>query len=286
MKELGLFDTQFIDLSQNVVNIEDRGYQFGDGIYEATHVYNGKCFALDRHLERMRRSLKEIALPIMYADEEIIGMHEDIIQKSQIKDGAIYFQFTRGTAPRQHYFPAKSQAHMSMTIRDSKIHTDWQENGIKAIFYEDIRWLRCDIKSLNLLGNVMAKQEAHEKGCQEAILVRKEKNEVTEGSSSNFFMVKDGVLWTHPLNDFILKGITRSIIADTLAPQLDLTIVEKSFTPQFVLTAEEAFVTSTSLEITPVISIDRHQIGNGEPGPITRKLIQAYKDLVKKECGE
>ena len=88
MKELGLFDTQFIDLSQNVVNIEDRGYQFGDGIYEATHVYNGKCFALDRHLERMRRSLKEIALPIMYADEEIIGMHEDIIQKSQIKDGA------------------------------------------------------------------------------------------------------------------------------------------------------------------------------------------------------
>lgn len=127
MKELGLFDTQFIELSQNVVNIEDRGYQFGDGIYEATHVYNGKCFALDRHLERMRRSLKEIALPVMYADEEIIGMHEDIIQKSQIKNGSIYFQFTRGTAPRKHYFPTKSQAHMSMTIRESEINTDWQK---------------------------------------------------------------------------------------------------------------------------------------------------------------
>lgn len=285
MKELGLFDTQFINMDENVVKIEDRGYQFGDGIYEACHVYNGKCFALDRHLERMRRSLKEIALPIMYADEEIVGMHEDLIEKSQIQNGSIYFQFTRGTAPRKHYFPAKSQAHMSMTIRESEINTDWQEHGIKAVFYEDIRWLRCDIKSLNLLGNVMAKQEAHEKGCQEAILVRKEKNEVTEGSSSNFFMVKDGVLWTHPLNDFILKGVTRSIIAEKLAPKLDLTIVEKIFTPQFVLTAEEAFVTSTSLEITPVISIDRHQIGNGEPGPITRKLMQAYKDLVKEECG-
>ena len=284
MKELGLYDTQFINLDQEVVNIEDRGYQFGDGIYEAVHVYNGKCFALDRHLVRLRRSLKEISLPIMYADEEIIGMHEDIIEKSQIKNGSIYFQFTRGTAPRKHYFPQNSKAHMSMTIRESEINTDWQENGIKAIFYEDIRWLRCDIKSLNLLGNVMAKQEAHSRGCQEAILVRKEKNEVTEGSSSNFFLVKDGVLWTHPLNDFILKGVTRSIIAEEIAPKLDLTIVEKNFTPQFVLSAEEAFVTSTSLEITPVISIDRHQIGNGQPGTITKQIINAYKELVRKEC--
>ena len=284
MKELAYFDGEFITLDQPKVRIEDRGYEFGDGIYEASRVYNGKVFALDRHLERYRRSMRELHIPITDMDEELIALHEEIIQKSQVKNGTIYFQLTRGTAPRTHYFPEKMMPHLSMVIRESSVHEDWQENGIHTSLEEDIRWLRCDIKTLNLLGNVLAKQSAHQKGYQEAILYRKEKDLITEGSSSNFFLVKDGVLWTHPISNLILKGVTRSIIVEKCAPQLDLTIVEKAFSPEFAYSAEEAFVTSTTLEITPVTFIDRHQIGNGEPGRVTRNLLRAYHELVAQEC--
>lgn len=284
MKEYGIFDEQFIDLDTACVHMEDRGYQFGDGVYEAVHVYNGKCFALDRHLKRLRRSLKELRIPIKFTDIELVGMHEDLIEKSGINEGSIYFQFTRGHAPRVHQFPAKIVAHLSMVIREGKIKTEQQKSGIAVVLEEDIRWLRCDIKSLNLLGNVLAKQNAHEKNAVEAVLYRKDKNIITEGSSSNFFIVKDGVLFTHPADNFILKGITRSIILEELVTKLDVPVVEKTFTPEFALKADEAFVTSTSLELTPVTSIDKHAIGDGKPGLITTKLLALYKELVEQEC--
>mgnify|MGYP003609109731 CR=1 FL=1 len=228
--------------------------------------------------------MREMQIPITYMDEELTAIHEDLIAKSKIKDGAIYFQITRGSAPRTHYFPAKCVPHLSMTIRASNPNADWQENGIHAILTEDIRWLRCDIKSLNLLGNVLAKQAAHEKDCQEAIQFRKDTNLITEGSSSNFFIVKDGLLWTHPLDHFILKGVTRSILLEECAPKLGLTVVEKAFTPEFAQQADEAFVTSTTLEVTPVVSLGGKTIGSGAPGPTTEKLLNAYHTLVQKEC--
>jgi len=286
LKELGYFDGEFITLDTAKVRLEDRGYEFGDGIYEASRIYNGTSFALARHLERYRRSMRELQIPITDTDEEMIALHEELIQKSQIKNGTIYFQLTRGTAPRTHYFPEKMMPHLSMVIRESAVHSDWQENGIHASLEEDVRWLRCDIKTLNLLGNVLAKQSAHKKGYQEAILYRKEANLITEGSSSNFFLVKDGVLWTHPLNNLILKGVTRSIIVEKCAPKFDLTIVEKAFSPEFAYSAEEAFVTSTTLEVTPVTFINRHQIGNGEPGKVTRQLLQAYHEIIAQECSK
>ncbi|MFA6849597.1 MAG: D-amino-acid transaminase [Selenomonadaceae bacterium] len=284
MKELGFFDGEFIDLTEKKVCIEDRGYQFGDGIYEVTHVYNGKCFALDRHLKRCIRSLRELSIPMTYMDEELIAIHKDIIHKSQVKDGIVYFQITRGTSPRTHSFPDKIIPHLSMTIRPSAIHTDWQENGIHAIWTEDLRWLRCDIKTINLLGNVLAKQKAHIKSCQEAIQFRQDTNFVTEGSSSNFFIVKDGIIWTHPSDNLILKGVTRSILLDECVPKLSLAVVEKAFTPQFALTADEAFITSTSFEITPVVSISGNTISDGNPGKVTRKLLSAYHGLIKETC--
>jgi len=284
MKELGFFDGEFIDLNEKKISLEDRGYQFGDGIYEATKVYNGKCFALDRHLDRCIRSLRELKIPVTYTNAELKAIHEDIIKKSGITDGCIYFQITRTTAPRTHYFPDKIVPHFSMTIREGAVHTDWQKSGVHAIFTEDIRWLRCDIKTINLLGNVLAKQEAHEKNCQEAIQVRKGSNLVTEGSSSNFFVVKDDIVWTHPISNLILKGVTRSILFEECAKKLGITMIEKAFSPDFALTAHEAFITSTSLEVTPVIAIDNKHIGNGLPGKITLKLLKAYHELVKKEC--
>ncbi len=282
--EYGFFNGEFITLDTAKVQLEDRGYQFGDGIYEATRVYNGKCFALDRHLTRCRRSLRELRIPITYMDEELTAIHYDLIQKSGIQNGVIYFQITRATAPRTHYFPDQVIPNLSMTIRESEPNRKWQEDGIACMLAEDIRWLRCDIKSLNLLGNVLAKQAAHEKGLQGAIQFRKDTDLITEGSSSNFFIVKDGLIWTHPTDNLILKGVTRSILLEEVIPQLGYTVVEKAFTPEFALSAEEAFVTSTSLEVTPVVNIDGHTIGNGTPGKITQSLLQGYRELVQKEC--
>ncbi len=282
--ELGFFDGEFISLNERRVELEDRGYQFGDGIYEATHIYNGKCFALERHLARCRRSLRELRIPVTYMDEELTAIHNDIIEKSGIKDGSIYFQITRGIAKRTHYFPDKVVPLLSMTIREGKPNAKNQKEGIRCMFFEDIRWLRCDIKTINLLGNVLAKQAGHEKGLQGTIQYRKDTNLVTEGSSSNFFIVKDGVIWTHPISNLILKGVTRSILVEEIIPKLGYTIVEKAFSPEFALTADEAFATSTSLEVTPVIEIDGKKIGDGKPGPVAASLLDAYHELVQKEC--
>ena len=282
--ELGFFDGEFISLNERRVELEDRGYQFGDGIYEATHISNGKCFALERHLARCRRSLRELRIPVTYMDEELTAIHNDIIEKSGIKDGSIYFQITRGIAKRTHYFPDKVVPLLSMTIREGKPNAKNQKEGIRCMFFEDIRWLRCDIKTINLLGNVLAKQAGHEKGLQGTIQYRKDTNLVTEGSSSNFFIVKDGVIWTHPISNLILKGVTRSILVEEIIPKLGYTIVEKAFSPEFALTADEAFATSTSLEVTPVIEIDGKKIGDGKPGPVAASLLDAYHELVQKEC--
>ena len=282
--ELGFFDGEFISLNERRVELEDRGYQFGDGIYEATHIYNGKCFALERHLARCRRSLRELRIPVTYMDEELTAIHNDIIEKSGIKDGSIYFQITRGIAKRTHYFPDKVVPLLSMTIREGKPNAKNQKEGIRCMFFEDIRWLRCDIKTMNLLGNVLAKQAGHEKGLQGTIQYRKDTNLVTEGSSSNFFIVKDGVIWTHPISNLILKGVTRSILVEEIIPKLGYTIVEKAFSPEFALTADEAFATSTSLEVTPVIEIDGKKIGDGKPGPVAASLLDAYHELIQKEC--
>lgn len=282
--ELGFFDGEFISLNERRVELEDRGYQFGDGIYEATHIYNGKCFALERHLARCRRSLRELRIPVTYMDEELTAIHNDIIEKSGIKDGSIYFQITRGIAKRTHYFPDKVVPLLSMTIREGKPNAKDQKEGIRCMFFEDIRWLRCDIKTINLLGNVLAKQAGHEKGLQGTIQYRKDTNLVTEGSSSNFFIVKDGVIWTHPISNLILKGVTRSILVEEIIPKLGYTIVEKAFSPEFALTADEALATSTSLEVTPVIEIDGKKIGDGKPGPVAASLLDAYHELVQKEC--
>lgn len=284
MGSLGFYGGKIIELDEKVIGLEDRGYQFGDGIYEATHVYNKKCFALKYHLDRCIRSMRELKIPIIYTYEELEEMHQALIAQSGFDEALIYFQITRGIAPRNHYFPEKVVPELTMTIHPATTRTDWQTSGIKCVFAEDQRWLRCDIKSLNLLGNILAKQQAHEASCQEAFLVRKDTNTITEGASSNAYIVKDGIVWTHPLSNLILKGVTRSILLEEVAPKLDITVIEKAFTPEFALTADEAFITNTSFQVMPAISLGGKQIGDGKPGELTLKLQQAYKDIVAKEC--
>lgn len=284
MKELGLINGRLIEINENVITLEDRGHQFGDGVYEVAKVYNGKCFALRPHLDRLYQSLRAIRIPATYTFEELVQFHEALIEESGIREGAIYLQITRGAAPRVHNFPEQVVPCLTMSIRPSgPINQELREKGVKIILIPDERWLRCDIKSLNLLSNVLGKQQAKEAGCYEAVMIRGE--HVTEGTSSNFFVVKDGIIWTHPATNLILKGITRTIILERLAKELDLTILEKAFDASFVKGASEAFLSGTSTEVMPVTSIDGKAVHDGTVGPITRKLQLAYTKLIDEECG-
>lgn len=283
MQEVGFINGEFVSVDAPCVRMEDRGFQFGDGIYEVTHFYDGKLFALDRHMARLFRSLKEIAIEPPYTEAEFVSFHEELIKRSGFKNGAIYLQITRGASPRQHFFPEGVAPTVTMNVREGSRNVKAQTEGVSAFFYEDIRWLRCDIKSLNLLGAVLAKQYTHEKGGGEAILYRKATNTVTEGSSSNFFIVKDGVLYTHPVDNFILKGVTRSVIVEKCVPAAGVKLVEKEFTPEEALAADEAFFTSTSAEITPIVTLEGKPVGKGVPGEVTKKLQKAFWAEVDKE---
>ena len=190
MRPIGLIDGKIIGLSEKVVELEDRGYQFGDGAYEVTRVYNSRPFALSLHLERLRRSLNELKIPLPYTFEELAKFHTLLIETSGIGEASVYLQITRGVAPRAHVFPDHAVPRLTMTIQPVTPNDVLRASGARGIFVPDERWLRCDIKSLNLLANVLAKQRATEAGAFEAIQVRD--GWVTEGCVSNFFAVKDG----------------------------------------------------------------------------------------------
>ena len=283
MGALGFIDGKTVDLKELVIPMEDRGYQFGDGVYEYTKVYNGKCFSLKPHIDRLYRSLRELRIPAVFTFDEMAGIHERLIEESGIQNGGIYLQITRGWAPRAHNFPEAVIPCLTMTIRPGTFNAAQWDTGVGALSVPDERWLRCDIKSLNLLGNVLGKQRAKEAGCYEALQIRD--NMVTEGTSSNFFIVKDGILWTYPTGHLILKGVTRTRVIEEILPEHDLSVMEKAFTLDFALGAEEAFLSGTTTEIMPIVTIDGKPVGNGKPGPITRKIQQSYKALITKECG-
>lgn len=283
MEALGLINGEIIDINENVVPMEDRGHQFGDGVYEVVKVYNGRCFALKEHLERLHFSLRALRIPAIYTFEELVEFHELLIAKSGILSGTIYLQITRGVAPRTHNFPKLVVPRLTMSIRSSHVdNTELWEKGAKAIMIPDERWLRCDIKSLNLLGNILGKQQAKEAGCYEGIMVRDE--QVTEGTSSNFYVVKDDVIWTHPTTNLILKGVTRTILVEKIAKELQIPVLEKAFAVKFIKGASEAFLSGTSTEVMPITMINGTMVGDGTVGPITRQLQVAYGKLIDEEC--
>ncbi|TCS84000.1 D-alanine aminotransferase [Tepidibacillus fermentans] len=272
-----LINDQFIKRNQDThIDIEDRGYQFGDGIYEVVRVYQGKTFRLDDHLDRFERSAKEIFMELPFSKTETKLKITQLIEMNNLQDGIVYFQVTRGVAPRTHAFPQNAKPVLTAYTKKSPRPIDQFKNGIKVVTVEDIRWLRCDIKSLNLLGNVLAKQYAHEHQAEEAIQIRD--NTVTEGSSSNFYIVENGKIYTHPADHFILRGITR-IVVEEIANKLGIPFIEKLFSVKDVYRADEAFISSTTAEITPVIQVNDKVIGNG-PGPIVRAIQEEFQKLI------
>ncbi|MDW0117139.1 D-amino-acid transaminase [Sporosarcina thermotolerans] len=267
-------DGQFLAKDSINVSIDDRGYYFGDGVYEVVKVYDGELYTAEEHIERLFQSASKVKMTVPYSEQQLIDIAKELVKVNGIVTGHIYMQVTRGVAARVHQFPNPGTAPV---VTAYAVHNPRPmktiENGVRTIIVDDIRWLRCDIKSLNLLGNVLAKQEAYEAGCAEAIFVRD--GIVTEGSSSNMFGIKDGVVYTHPASNLILNGITRRVVLK-LCEQNGITVKEETFSPDEALEMDEFFMTSTTAEITPVIMIDGKAIGSGEPGPITKKLQEAF----------
>jgi D-alanine transaminase len=273
---------EIVDRGLATVDIEDRGYQFGDGVYEVIRVYNGKMFTAKEHLNRLQESAEKISIQIPYQPSELEEMLKSLIEKNELTNGIIYMQFTRGASPRNHAFPHNvAPTFVAYTRKVDRPVSSMQE-GVKAIFIDDIRWLRCDIKSLNLLGNLLAKQKAVEAGCFEAIQHRGDI--VTEGSSSNVAIVKNGTVITHPANNLILNGITRQKVKQ-ICEQNQIPFEEKEFTVEEVLRADEVFLSGTTVEVTPIVEVEEKKISGGTPGEVTKKLQQLIKDEIEKECG-
>lgn len=278
-----ILNGDFVERSQAKVDIEDRGYQFGDGIYEVIRVYNGKMFAAREHLERLNECTNKINIELSLSLMEIESMLNELIEKNQLESGIVYLQVTRGVAIRNHAFPAPdTKASFVAYTKEISRPVEGLKHGVRTLLVEDIRWLHCDIKSLNLLGNLLAKQKAVESGCTEAILHRGEL--VTEGSSSNISIFKNGILYTHPANQYILNGITRQQLL-LICKKNQIPFVEKAVTVEELIEADEIFLSSTTAEVTPIIEISGTSFAAEKPGAMTVRLQNLLEQEIAQQCG-
>lgn len=269
-----LHNDEFIQEDDVKISKEDRGYQFGDGIYEVIRVYNGDLYTAKEHIDRFYDSAEKIRIVVPYTKDVFHKMMYELVEKNEINNGQVYVQITRGSSVRQHQFPTNPEPVLIGYTKTVERPVELMQNGAHAMFIEDMRWLRCDIKSLNLLGNVLAKQEAYDNGCYEAVLHRGEM--ITEGSSSNMYGIKDGVVYTHPATNLILDGITRRTILE-LCAELGIEVQQTPMTKDQALGMDEFFMSSTTAEIIPLTQIDGNKIGNGSRGALTEKLQKAFE---------
>jgi len=278
MSRIAYVNGRYLPQSSAKVSIEDRGYQFADGVYEVCEVRGGRLIDERRHIARLDRSLAELRMkrPMSFAALGVVM--RETIRRNRVRDGIVYVQVTRGTTRRDFPFPAAdTRPSLIVTSRNNDIERLEQlaAEGIAVITVPDIRWQRVDIKSVALLPNVLAKQAARDQGAREAWLIDPQ-GHVTEGASSNAWIVsRDGKLVTHPLGSDILAGVTRSVVIDVIKQQ-GLAFEERAFTIEEAYAAREAFITSASQIVLPVVSINGRPIGNGAPGLIAAGLRRDY----------
>lgn len=278
MSRVAYVNGRYLRHSEAKVAVEDRGYQFADGVYEVCEVRGGRLVDESRHMARLDRSLRELKIARPMSPSALGVVLRETIRRNRVRDGIVYLQVTRGTARRDFPFPAENtRPSLVVTARNNDLERLEQiaAEGVSVITVPDLRWKRVDIKSVALLPNVLAKQTAREQGAREAWLVDSQ-GRITEGSSSNAWIVsRDGKLITHPLGQDILPGITRSVVIDMIKSQ-GLTFEERSFTVEEAYEAREAFITSASQIVLPVVSIDGRPVGNGAPGLVTSTLRRDY----------
>ncbi|MEX2381611.1 MAG: D-amino-acid transaminase [Opitutales bacterium] len=278
MMKIILQNDLIIPRGDAVADIDDRGYQFGDGIYEVIRYYGGRPFMMEEHLTRLWRSARELGIEIEFTQEELEARLGDLAKKSAAGTGALYIQVTRGVYSRIQEFPPSDlpvqlTAYFRELVRpDEKIAT-----GVAVALVPDIRWLRCDIKSLNLIPNVLGRQKAKERGCYEAIQHRD--SVVTEGAFSNVFRISGKTVFTHPANNFVLSGVTRGRVLEVCAAG-GVVVEEEAFTVEELLSADEVFITSTTNEVMPVVKVDDKVIGGGKPGAMTKRIQSLYEQSI------
>ena len=255
----------------------DRGTFFGDGVYEVVRSYDGKIFALDEHLERFANSLAGIKISGVDI-EKIRERVQRAFEAAGVENAKIYFHITRGSAPRSHVWDEGLEPNFFLTVTELKDSTEMKNKGIAVSTYPDLRWKRCDIKSLNLLANVLARQDAAGKGCEEAILVD-EAGFITEGAASAFFAVIEKKLQTAPLSANILPSVTRKFVIEA-GKSVDLELVEKSLTLQQAERADELFIAVTTKDIVGVVGFDGRVVGNGSVGKYTKLLTGWFRSYL------
>lgn len=271
--KLAMLNDRIVPLDQFDPIYFDRGIYFGDGVYEVLRSYQGKLFALDEHLQRFNRSLAEVRINSVDLDQ-VRERVERAFRTADLPDAKIYFHVTRGSAPRNHVWDTDLEPNFFLTVSAVPDCSHEKAAGIAVSTHPDWRWKRCDIKSLNLLANVLARQDATEKGYDEAILVD-EAGLITEGAGSAFFAVQGNTLQTAPLTANILPSITRAYVIKA-ARNLGMEIVEQCLTPAQAASADELFTAVTTKDIVPVVKFDQTTIADGKPGPQTRAITEAF----------
>ncbi|CAN5750583.1 aminotransferase class IV [soil metagenome] len=268
---------EFVPREQAMVSVEDRGFMLGDGVYEVIRAVDGQLFTATEHLVRMDEGLSalRIKLPANISRQSILDIAEHLLAENELQEGhaTVYIQVTRGAAPRTHFFPPSPvEPTLYMAVAPFNTPQKLREAGADAIICPDVRWSRCNLKTISLLANVLAKQAAAESGAVEAILVRD--GVVTEGASTNVFVARDGQLRTYPICNYILAGITRGVVIE-LAGELGISVVERPVRVEELVRADEVFLTGTTTDVLPIVRVDEAPIGSGEPGPIALALGRA-----------
>jgi D-alanine transaminase len=264
---------EFLPLESAKISVLDRGFIFGDGVYEVLPVYNGRLFRLVEHLQRLDNSLQAIRLANPLSRKQWIDILTTLVAHNQGGDQSVYLQVTRGPAKREHNFPQLIQP--TVFIMTEVIQANPPSPGVKAITCPDIRWQRCDIKAIALLANILLRQQAVDVGAVEAILIRD--GYVMEGAASNIFVVIDGIAMTPPKSQYILPGITRDLILEVMQAN-QLPYREIAITEAQLRSADEIWVTSSVREILPITTLDEKIVGSGKPGPVWSQIWQLYQN--------
>lgn len=278
MSRIAYVNGRYVPHRAAQVHIEDRGYQFADGVYEVCEVRDGHLVDSKRHLARLDRSLKALGIAPPVNDNALRHILAETVRRNRVRDGMVYFQITRGVAPRDHAFPTAAKPALVVTARtiDRPAAEAKFDEGVSVITVPENRWERVDIKSVGLLPNVLAKQKAREAGAYEAWFIDTD-GFVTEGSTSNAWIVtKDNILVSRPADRGILRGITRTTLLDAVS-ELGLAFDERAFTVEEALDAKESFITAATTILVPVVKIDGQTVANGRPGEFTGRLREAFR---------
>ena len=279
-KDIVYLNGEFYPRAEARVSVEDRAFVFGDGVYEVLRAINGRLFATRFHNDRLRRSLDGIRITLEESDspERFTDIGAQLLRENGLMRGeaTVYMQVSRGVATRLHNFPSPPvPPTVYISVARFKPYADLAQSGATAISHPDLRWGRCDLKTLNLLPNVLAAQTAKERGAFEAMLIRD--GVVTEGAKTNFFGVVDGSLRTHPCDNHILPGITRSVLRD-LARGVNISLDESPIKVSEIPRLSELFLTGTTTDVMPIVRLDDQPVGDGKPGELTRRLQKVLSE--------